>query len=131
LILPDDRWDSELFAQWIKRERPDVVLTEEFELPVTVRALGLSVPRDLGIAFFHKEHPARTLSGLQINSDHVGSTAASILMRMVETNERGEPEVPTTTLVQSFTWNDGRTLRRPLDAATGNRTRRQPAVAKS
>lgn len=117
LILPEDRWDAGLFAQWVKRERPDVVLTEEFELPATARALGLRVPRDLGIAFFHKEHPARTVSGLQINSGQVGATAANILIRMIETNERGEARVPTTTLVQSFTWNDGRTLRAPRPAA--------------
>lgn len=117
LILPEDRWDAGVFAEWVKRERPDVVLTEEFELPAAVRALGLRVPRDLGIAFFHKEHTARTLSGLQINSEQVGANAANILIRMIETNERGEAAVPTTTLVQSFTWHDGRTLRRPVTAS--------------
>ncbi|MDI1335867.1 MAG: substrate-binding domain-containing protein, partial [Lacunisphaera sp.] len=116
LILPEDRWDERLFSQWIKQERPDVVLTEEIELPAAARAIGLKVPRDLGIAFFHKEQPARELSGLQINSEEVGATAASILMRMIETNERGHAPVPTTTLVQSFTWNNGRTLRRLVTA---------------
>ena len=125
LILPEDRWDADLFAKWVKRERPDVVLTEEFELPPVARALGLRVPRDLGIAFFHKEHPARTLSGLQINSEQVGATAANILIRMIETNERGEAAVPTTTLVQSFIWHDGRTLRRPVSSSP-----RQPLLAR-
>jgi LacI family transcriptional regulator len=119
LILPEDRWDAALFAAWIERERPDVLLTEEIDLPAAVRALGLRVPRDLGIAMFHKEHPARTLSGLQINSEQVGATAANILIRMIETNERGEAAVPTTTLVQSFTWNDGRSLR-PLGRVAAN-----------
>jgi LacI family transcriptional regulator len=114
LILPEDRWDGPLFTAWLRRERPDVLLTEELELPAAVRAAGLRVPGDLGIAFFHKEQPARALSGLQINSQEVGATAANILIRMIETNERGKARVPTTTLVQSFTWNDGRTLRRPL-----------------
>jgi LacI family transcriptional regulator len=114
LILPEDKWDSALFADWVRRERPDVVLTEELALPPAARAAGLRVPRDLGIAFFHKEQPASTLSGLQIDSDQIGATAANILIRMIETNERGPARVPTTTLVQSFNWNDGRTLRRPL-----------------
>jgi LacI family transcriptional regulator len=113
LILPEDRWNETLVAEWLRRERPDVVLTEEDRLPAFARTLGLRVPRDLGIAFFYKDHPTRTLSGLQINSEAVGATAASILVRMIETNERGEPPTPTTTLVQSFTWNDGRTLRQP------------------
>lgn len=114
LILPEDRWNEELFAEWVRRERPDVVLTEEDRLPAFARSIGLRVPQKLGIAFFYKEHPTRTLSGLQINSVEVGATAARILIRMIETNERGEARVPTTTLVQSFTWNDGRTLRRPV-----------------
>lgn len=111
LILPDDRWDERLFVEWLRRERPDVVLTEEAELPSAVRAAGLRIPQDVGIAFFHKEQPARSLSGLQIRSEEVGATATNILIRMIETNERGEAAVPTTTLVQSFTWHDGRTLR--------------------
>jgi len=114
LILPEDRWDAALYAEWVQRERPDVVLTEEVELPAATRALGLRVPRDLGIAFFHKENLKRSISGLQIDAEKVGATAANILIRMIETNERGEATVPTTTLVQSFTWNDGSTLRRPL-----------------
>jgi LacI family transcriptional regulator len=113
LILPEDRWDDGLFTAWLRRERPDVVLTEEFELPAAVRAAGLRVPRDLGIAFFHKEQPAKALSGLRIDSAQIGATAANILIRMIETNERGPARVPTTTLVQSFNWNDGRTLRSP------------------
>lgn len=111
LILPEDRWDEKRFATWHQRERPDVVLTEETELPASARRLGLRVPRDLGIAFFHKEQPARELSGLQIDSRSVGAIAAAVLMRMIETNERGEPAVPTTTLVKSFNWHRGRTLR--------------------
>lgn len=114
LILPEDRWDEDLFAAWLAREKPDVVLTEDDRLPATVRKLGVRVPADLGIAFFHKEHPTRTLSGLQIDSAAVGAAAVTILTRMIETNERGEALVPTTTLVQAFTWHDGRTLRRPL-----------------
>lgn len=116
LILPEDRWDDARFAAWVRRERPDVVLTEELALPSAARALGLRVPTDLGIAFFHKEQPARALSGLQIDSAAIGATAASLLIRMIETNERGEARVPTTTLVQSFTWHDGRTLRRAVRA---------------
>lgn len=113
LILPEDKWDAARFAAWLRREQPDVVLTEETELPAAVRALGLRVPRDLGLAFFHQEQPVRTLSGLRTNSAHVGAIAAGILMRMIETNERGASAVPTTTLVKAFTWHQGRTLRRP------------------
>lgn len=113
LILPEDRWNADLFKAWLQREKPDVILTEEDELQEAVRRLGLRVPRDVGIAFFYKEHPQRSLSGLLIDSRQIGAMAASILMRMIETNERGTRGVPTTTLVESFTWHQGRTLRSP------------------
>lgn len=115
LILPEDRFDARLFTQWVKREKPDVVLTEEAEVMPTVAALGVRVPRELGIAFFHTERPGVRLSGLEVDSRQVGRMAASILMRLIETNERGEPVVPTTSLVNSFTWHHGRTLRPPVD----------------
>lgn len=111
LILPEDRWDEALFTRWLKRERPDVILTEEAELPAAVRSCGLRVPRDLGLVFFHQEHPARNLSGLHTDSAQVGAIAAGVLMRMIETNDREPPAVPTTTLVKAFTWHAGRTLR--------------------
>lgn len=111
LILPEDRWNSELFIEWLQREKPDVILTEEDELQQTVHQLRLRVPQDIGIAFFYKEHAKRSLSGLFIDSRHVGGMAATVLMRMIETNERGTPKIPTTTLVESFTWHQGRTLR--------------------
>jgi LacI family transcriptional regulator len=111
LILPEDRWNTDLFTAWLEREKPDVILTEEDELHEAVQHLKLRVPQDVGIAFFYKEHSKRSLSGLVIDSRLVGGIATTVLMRMIETNERGTPRVPTTTLVESFTWHQGRTLR--------------------
>jgi LacI family transcriptional regulator len=111
LILPEDHWDSREFARWVRQERPDVILTEEPEVMAAATRLGLRVPRDAGVAFFHQERPARRLSGLLVKAEEVGRTAASILMRLIETNERGVPPVPSTTLVSSLIWHEGRTLR--------------------
>jgi hypothetical protein len=58
------------------------------------------------------------VSGLQIDAERVGVIAAGILMRMIETNERGRPAIPTTTLVKSFFWHAGRSLR-PLPRVRG------------
>lgn len=122
LILPQDRWDPALFCSWLRRHQPDVVLTEEKELPDTVRKSGLRVPEDLGIAFFHKEDPASELGGLQIDAAQVGARAAQVLMRLIETNERGAPAIPTTTLVKGFAWSAGETLR-PQKKPVNRRTK--------
>lgn len=111
LVLPADRWDSREFARWMRGERPDVILTEEPEVMSAVSRVGLNVPRDAGVVFFHQERPARRLSGLLVNAVEVGRTAGSVLMRLIETNERGVPAIPATTLVSSLTWHEGRTLR--------------------
>ena len=113
LILPEDRWDSVLFSRWLARERPDVVLTEEPELLASAAQLGQRIPEDLGVAFFHQERLSRRHSGLEVHAEEVGRTAGVMLMRLIETNERGVPRIPATTLVSSLTWRDGKTLRGP------------------
>lgn len=111
LLLPEDRWGPAPFAAWLQRYRPDVILTEEPEVPGALRRLGLQPPRDVGLAFFHQERPTSRLSGIRVLAEEVGRTAGNILMRLIETNERGVPRIPGTTLVSSLAWNDGRTLR--------------------
>ncbi len=113
LILPEDRWDSREFSRWVRREKPDVILTEEPEVMSAAARLGLRIPRDVGVVFFHQERPARRLTGLRVLAEEVGRTAGSVLMRLIETNERGVPPMPNTTLVSSLTWHEGRTLRPP------------------
>jgi len=132
LILPEDRWDADLFAHWFRRLRPDVVLTEEVELASAVTKLGIRVPRDLGIAFFHQNRVTEQWSGLLVDSKQVGIRAAEVLMRLIETNERGIPRIPTTTLVEAFAWNRGETLRQSRAAVRGrkNSLRQLTSVAR-
>jgi LacI family transcriptional regulator len=112
LILAGDSWSDEAFQAWIKRERPDVVLTEEQAATASLTALGLQIPRDVGLIFYHKQHPLPRLTGLEVDYQHVGRVTAQVLMRLIETNERGPARVPTTTLVKAFVWHPGQTVRR-------------------
>jgi hypothetical protein len=75
--------------------------------------LGRQIPEDLGVAFFHQERLSRRHSGLEVHAGEVGRTAGALLMRLIETNERGVPRTPATTPVSSLTWRDGQTLRAP------------------
>jgi LacI family transcriptional regulator len=113
LILEGDSWSEEAFQAWVKRERPDVVLTEEQATTASLSALGMQVPRDIGLIFYHKQHPLPRLTGLEVDYQHVGRVTAQVLMRLIETNERGPTKVPTTTLVKAFVWHPGQTVRRP------------------
>lgn len=113
LILAGDSWSEEAFRAWVKRERPDVVLTEEQAVNASLAALRLQIPQDLGLIFYHKPHPLPRLTGLEVDYQHVGVITAQVLMRLIETNERGPAKVPTTTLVKSFVWHPGQTVRRP------------------
>ncbi len=131
LILPEDRWDVDLFAHWLRRKKPDVILTEEVEMVPAVTKLGFRVPRDVGIAFFHQNKPTEQLSGLLVNSMKVGLRAAQVLMNLIETNERGAPAIPTTTLVEAFTWHDGTTLRKSSPATTRSENPRRQLIAEA
>ena len=133
LILPEDRWDRARFCQWFSDYEPDVVLTEEEELMAAVEAIGLRIPEDVGIAFFHQERPSNILSGIEVDSSQIGARAAEVLVRLIETNERGIPNIPTTTLVEAYSWHEGGTLGLATKAVAGNRrkvtqiSKRRPA----
>lgn len=114
LIFEGDSWSTPAFTEWLSREKPDVVLTEEHRIIEIADEQGIKVPKDLGIVFFHKEQPLPQWSGLTLDYETVGATAAAVLTRLIETNERGPTTTPTTTLVKAFSWQDGATLRRPV-----------------
>ena len=77
-----------------------------------IKAFMGAIPSTVGfltIVFFHKEQPLPQWCGLTLDYETVGATDATVLTRLIETNERG---LTTTTLAQAFSWQDGTTLRR-------------------
>jgi DNA-binding LacI/PurR family transcriptional regulator len=107
-----DSWD-ELgpVAGWLKREKPDVVISPSADvLQLHLRRLDWRIPRDLGLASLACPKPGDPCSGIWQNGALIGATAMDTLIAMIERNERGLPPQAHTIMVEGI-WNPGKTLR--------------------
>lgn len=110
LIL--DRWDQAEFGRWLKRERPDAIISKCAEALPALRALGYLVPRQIGAAFLTEVKPSREKSGVSEMPREVGAAAIDFLAGMLHRNERGVPDQCRRLLIEGQ-WFDGRTVRPP------------------
>jgi LacI family transcriptional regulator len=116
---PADDWINEgksdavasrdALARWLEKHRPEVVISKaSFVLPV-LEQLGVRVPDDLAFVDVFLEDTTGAMAGVRQNHAAVGALAVEMLASRLQHNDRGAPEIPTTTYVDG-TWFDGRTL---------------------
>ena len=104
----DPAADLRALHAWLKRRRPDAVLTNLRPLRGMLATLGLSVPRDLGLAAL-SVHDGEADAGIDQNPRVIGETACETLLGLLEHGERGLPDHPREILVRGR-WTDGITL---------------------
>lgn len=108
LILTE--WDDAAFGTWLRRQRPDALISK---LPETLHALrrrGFAVPGDIGVAYLSHTHPGDEHSGVDENSVRVGAAAVDFVVGMLHRNERGVPEFAHRLLIDGK-WIEGATVR--------------------
>jgi LacI family transcriptional regulator len=107
--IPRPPLDTKKLAKWIDKQQPDVLIAYSDSL-VEIESLGYKVPQDLGFAslatYPHNSH----ISGADQNDFLIGQTAVNVLVSMINHQERGVPQVPIRTMVDSV-WFPGETLR--------------------
>ena len=101
--------DDDKFARWMQKYKPDVLIGFN-EFLLKVEALGYKVPDDIGFASPAINPSDTHISGTNENDFKIGQTAVNVLVGMINHQERGVPEIPVRTLVDS-TWFPGETLR--------------------
>ena len=108
-------WDEAAFRIWVRRHRPDAIVTKNAEVLPALHRLGLAVPAEVGVAFLTLATVDGELSGIDENPREVGAAAADFVAGMIHRNERGAPAMPQRVLIDG-TWIDGTTVR-PAPAA--------------
>jgi LacI family transcriptional regulator len=98
-----------LLNQWLKKTRPDAVLTTVVTAPQMLRDLGYRIPQDIGVAGTAVDVPVD--AGIDQHSEAIGRIAVETLVSQINLNERGEPSDPYRVLVESR-WRDGKSLPR-------------------
>ena len=105
------KWDPAAVARWIKREKPDVVLSVFSETQLDqLKRMGIRIPHDVGLVSLSVHADDSPLSGIRQHAKRIGAAAVDQLISLVDRNETGIPEHPIT-LTLKGTWNMGRTLR--------------------
>src|SRR5687767_10441754 len=110
-LYVDDWQDMPRIVAWLKREKPDVLITPSASvLKDSLERAGWKIPVDVGLALLACPELGDSCSGVYQNGKMIGALAADTLISMVERHERGLPEQATTLMVEGQ-WNEGRTLR--------------------
>ncbi len=107
-----DDWQNEAqILRWLKRQKPDVVITPSSDvLPAVLARAGYRIPEDIGFAMLACPQLGDHFSGVFQNGRMIGELAVDALIGLVERNQRGLPAQATTLMVEGQ-WNEGRTLR--------------------
>lgn len=101
---------KENFLRWYRRYKPDVVLAIWPEVHGWLVEAGEKVPDDVGFALLTVPDEGAYFSGIWENPRVIGAKAVEFLIDLIHRNERGQPEVPLSQLVDG-TWLDGQTVR--------------------
>lgn len=123
-VLRSDREGDDLKA-WLARHKPDVVVSYG-RIHQQMKAMGLRIPGEIGYAGIDLLEGNQTVSGVYQNSVTIGRKAVDFLVDMIHRGERGLPDVPIRTLVESE-WRRGTTVRTGAEAKTPAPTRKRKA----
>jgi DNA-binding LacI/PurR family transcriptional regulator len=107
--LPE-KFEKAGFLQWVRRERPEVVVTVDEQVLRWLPEGGFQVPEQIGVVFLnvnsvHHPHP----SGTSFHSDATGENAVELLHALLLKGETGFPVWPKEVLVYPE-WVEGKTL---------------------
>ncbi|AHF91910.1 LacI family transcription regulator [Opitutaceae bacterium TAV5] len=98
------------FNTWLRKHRPDAIVTGDFRAVERLKEIGCRVPENLGAACVALPSCETRLAGVVENSIHMGAVAVDALVAAVQRGERGVPEQPQRILVEGL-WHEGESLR--------------------
>ncbi|RRJ97036.1 LacI family transcriptional regulator [Opitutaceae bacterium TAV4] len=107
--LVTDDWRPETVLAWMRKQRPDVVLSFR-QVCDWLQAGGVRVPEDCGFALLHIEDPL--FAGVDEHRPDIGAAALDLVVEQINANQLGLPAKPKTVFVEC-SWVDGRTAPGP------------------
>lgn len=111
-FLPGGQMEETRFLAWVRRSRPDCIVTNDDRLPSWLRNAGLRIPADIGVVFINRDivdHP--NPSGIAQHFDAIGRSAIEQLHTSLQRGELGFPRVQKEILIRPH-WVRGATLRK-------------------
>jgi DNA-binding LacI/PurR family transcriptional regulator len=102
-------YDLKSFISWVKAYEPDVVIGFHNGHYFALLDAGYSIPRDLGFACLHAAGHETIIAGMDQNFEMICRTAVDFLHQLIRHGEKGTPEYPLNTVIDS-TWVEGRSV---------------------
>lgn len=100
--------DQRLLTSWLKKHKPDAILTDVGELREQLKNMGCKVPQDIGLAAL-SILDINADAGIDQNSREIGKVAIQLLISLINHNECGIPKICREVLVEGK-WVNGTTL---------------------
>lgn len=108
-----ERWpEPKALREWLHRRRPDVIITPDHEtVGRALGAAGCAVPGDIGLVSLACPEAGGRITGIYQDGRLIGSSAADMLIDLVERHERGYPAHGTALMIEGR-WVPGQMVRR-------------------
>lgn len=102
--------DKKSFQRWIKKHRPDVILTLHPRIREWLEAMKMKAPDDIGLVHLDFHAELKGWAGMRQNNDQIGIAAVDMLVGQLHRNEFGPPPFQKCMFIEG-TWVDGETVR--------------------
>lgn len=97
------------FQTWLKRHRPDVILTLHPEIKQWIGNIGLRTPDDVGLVHLDWTTDLDGWAGIRQNHDQIGFAAVDLVLGQLQRNEFGTPPFQKCTVIRG-SWVPGPSL---------------------
>lgn len=110
-LVEDSEWNEANFMAWYRKNKPDVIISQQKEILKWLGNHNIRVPDDVGFVHMNCPDDSGEFAGIYQNGHVIGEVAVDFLVAMVQRNERGVPDLAHSILVEG-TWVDGKTIRK-------------------
>lgn len=113
VVDEEDEMNPVNFLPWLKKQRPDVVLTHWIGALDQMKQAGAEVPRTHGFICLNLQVAPAHFSGFSQQPKKLGERATELVISQLTHGEAGPPSLPSTTMLPSK-WREGATIRAPV-----------------
>lgn len=105
-----DLGKPEKFLQWVRRRKPDVLVTNKARIKDWLEEAGFSIPGDIGLVHLDWFEDLEGWAGMNQNNEEVAAAGADLVINQLNKNEIGPQRHPKLVLLESE-WVEGPSVR--------------------
>lgn len=98
-------------VRWLKKEKPDSIITTYEWFPETLARADYRIPEDVAVAFLNMDYAKPGVAGINQRYAVIGEAASDLVIGQHYRNEKGIPATPHTIMIEGC-WLDGSTVSR-------------------